>query len=158
MLLPLVSALVLALLLAGCGAGAGAAEGCAAPVEEELDPAVLLHVLPGSPVTYRTDPPTSGPHTGTAPRGALDEAIPGPVQVAVLERGDVLVQYDPGLGDDEIAFLHDLAGDRVVTAPNDALPAPVVATAWQWKLLCEGIDLDAIDRFVADRAGTVGGH
>lgn len=157
MLPALVLALVAGLVAAACGAGAAAA-GCAAPVEEELDPAVLLHVLPESPVTYRTDPPTSGPHTGTAPRGAVDEAIPGPVQVAVLERGDVLVQYDPGLGDDEVAFLRSLAGERVVTAPNAALPAPIVATAWQWKLQCEQIDLDAIDRFVADRAGAVGGH
>lgn len=141
-----------------CAGDAGAAEGCADPVEEELDPAVLLHVLPDSPVTYLTDPPTSGPHAGAAPRGAVDEVLPGAVQVAVLERGDVLVQYDPGLGEEAVAFLRDLAGDRVVTAPNDALPSPVVATAWRWKLLCDGIDLDALDRFTADRAGAVDGH
>jgi hypothetical protein len=151
------TALLLLAPVAACSAGGGEA-GCAAPVEEPLDPAVLLHVLPGSPVTYLTDPPTSGPHAGAAPSGDVDEALAGPVQVAVLERGDVLVQYSPELGDEEVAFLRDLAGDRVVTAPNDALPAAVVATAWQWKLVCEQIDLDAIDRFVADRAGAVDGH
>ncbi len=127
-------------------------------MQEEEDLASILHVLPDSQTAYTTDPPTSGPHASAAPTGAVDQPLPRPVQVAVLERGDVLVQYDPTLPAGDVAFLVDLGGDQVVVAPNDGLPAPVVATAWTWKLVCEGVDLDALDRFVADHAGTVTGH
>ena len=150
--------LVVALAFVGCSDDDGRTlrpapgDGCGAVVEEPLDPGSVQHLLPGAPETvYVTDPPTSGPHrTGGLPTGAVDQPLPRPVQVGVLEGGGIVVQYrDPA----DRAALASLAGDRVVVAPNPALPARVVATAWRHKLTCTGVDTDALRRFVDDRAG-----
>ncbi|HEX2038561.1 MAG TPA: EamA family transporter [Acidimicrobiales bacterium] len=144
------AAVVLMLLLVGCrgGAGPGGATACGAAVREPLDPAATRHVLPGAPEpTYATDPPTSGPHqAGPSPTGVVDEPLPRPVQVAVLEQGGVVVQYREA-GDR--AALAPLGGERVVVAPNPALPVRVVATAWRQKLACTSLDVDTLRAFIA---------
>ncbi len=131
------------------------------PVEEEpLDPNYLVHVLPGAPEPeYLTDPPTSGVHQPSPELGpVLDEPLPRPVQVGVLERGDVLVQHH-GLGGADVEALAALAGDGVVVAPSPDLDHAVVATAWVHKLACSGVDAEALSAFAADRVGQgPGGH
>jgi drug/metabolite transporter (DMT)-like permease len=138
--------------LVACDDGGGGA--CGPIRQEALDPGSLQHVLPGAEEpTYRSDPPTSGPHLpGPDLSGVVDEPIPPPVQVGILERGDVLVQHE-GLGDEDVAALEELAGDRVVVAPGTDLPAPVVATAWVHKRTCDAVDVDALREFVDERAG-----
>jgi hypothetical protein len=144
--------------LAACGGGSSSAS-CDQPVREELDPASLTHVIAADDARFRTNPPTSGPHVGTAaPTGALTESIPGAVQVAILEAGNVLVQYSPDLDAGGVEELRGLVADTVVVAPNAELPAPVVATAWTYKLSCEAVDLDAVGDFIDDHAGAVLGH
>ena len=157
-------ALLVVLLLAGCGGddgdtaggdGAEAATACGDPVEEAPDPASGVHVLPGGDEpTYATDPPTSGAHQAV---GELDsihgEPLSRPLQVGILESGRVLIQFRPDLDAAARTSLTELAGAQVVVAPNADLPAPVVATAWLHKLTCTGADLDALARFVDDRAG-----
>lgn len=157
--LPPVSALVLVGLLAAgalaaCGDGDGGSGACGPIRQEALDPASLQHVLPGGPApTYRTDPPTSGAHEpGPDAGGVLDEPLPAPVQVGILERGDVLIQHE-GLAAGDVDELAALAGDRVVVAPGDGLPAPVVATAWVHKRTCDEVDVDALREFVDERVG-----
>src|SRR5690606_18327470 len=119
-----------------CG-GDDASASCAQPVREELDPASLTHVIDPDDATFRTNPPTSGPHvSGAPPTGVLDEPIPGAVQVAILEGGGVLVQHRD-LSPADVEAVEALAGEDVVVAPNDDLPAPVVATAWTYKLSCD---------------------
>ena len=79
--------------LAACGGGSGSAA-CSVPVREELDPKSLLHVIDPATAVYTTDPPTSGPHLGApAPTGLVTSPMLPAVQVSILERGDVLVQY-----------------------------------------------------------------
>ena len=39
------------------------------------------------------------------------------------------------------------ANEKVVVAPHDSLPAPVVATAWLHKMLCEDADANALASF-----------
>jgi hypothetical protein len=165
-------ALVATLGATACGDGGGAAAPATSPpttappatsttapatcteVRERLDPASAQHLLPGAPEPrYLTDPPTSGAHAvGTLPTGALDAPIPRPVQVAILEAGGVIVQY-AGLPPADIERLRALAGGDVRVAPADRLPAPVVATAWTWKLTCSAVDPAALQRFVAAHAG-----
>lgn len=154
----LLAALAPVLVAVACSSDGGSgASGCAEPVQEPPDPGLLLHVLPDAEVQYSTNPPTSGPHlSGPLPTGVLYEEQPGPVQVAMLEQGWVLVQYDPSIDGAQKEFLEGLAGDQVVVAPNSTMDDPVVATAWRWKLSCESVDADALDRFIADRAGAVG--
>ena len=150
--LPMVPAAALLLvLLAGCRDAADdepREAACASVVREALDPASTRHVLPGAPEpTYATDPPTSGAHLGgPVPTGVLDEALPRPAQVAVLEQGGVVVQHrDPA----DRAALAPLGGDRVVVAPDPDLPVRVVATAWRHKLACTGLDVEALRSFIA---------
>jgi hypothetical protein len=105
-------------------------------------------------VEYTSDPPTSGPHqAGPAVQGVVDDAIPRPVQVGILEGGSVLLQHDPDLQGDDLADLEALGGPGVVVAPNPDLPALVVATAWTYKRTCDAVDVAALREFVEERSG-----
>lgn len=142
---------------AACGDD-NASASCAQPVREELDPGSLTHVIDPDDAKFRTNPPTSGPHvSGATPTGVLDEPIPGAVQVAILEGGGVLVQHRD-LSPADVDTVEALADDDVVVAPNPDLPAPVVATAWTYKLTCEAVDVDALRSFIDDHVGAFIGH
>ena len=146
--------------LAGCGASSDAAgDACGPDVRERLDPSSAVHLLPGAPEpAYLSDPPTSGPHrAGPLPAGVQAAPLDRPVQVQVLEAGKILLQYD-GLEGDEVSELEDLASDDVVVAPNQDLPARVVATAWGHKRTCERVEQPALADFVADHRGQGPGH
>ena len=130
-----------------------ASASCDAPVEDPLDPRSLQHALAGPPVSYTTEPPTSGPHQpGRLAGGVVAEPLPGPVQVGALEAGQVLVQHHD-LAPSELSRLEALAGPLVIVAPNPALPKTVVASAWRTRLLCREIDDSALARFIEDHAG-----
>ncbi|MEO7427926.1 MAG: DUF3105 domain-containing protein [Acidimicrobiales bacterium] len=140
---------------AACGAGSSGATACGPPVREHLDPAYLVHVLgDGADVHYRSDPPTSGPHKAGPPvSGVVDAPIARPVQVGILERGDILLQHDPGLAAAPLADLERLAGAGIVVAPNPELPDLIVATAWTYKQRCTSVDLEALRAFIRAHAG-----
>ncbi len=144
--------LAVALLAAACGEEEGA---CGPIRREALDPAYLVHVLGSeTAVQYTSDPPTSGPHQPTPDvSGVADEPIPPPVQVGILERGDILLQHDPGLPRDELDTLRSLARDGVVVAPNPDLPDPVVGTAWVHKRSCSSVDVEALQELIDERSG-----
>ena len=141
------------LTMTACGGGHHpAATGCGAPVNERLDPRSVIHLFPGAPEPrYLTDPPTSGPHQlGQPPVGVIFTPIPRPRQVAMLESGYVIVQHSGPAA----TGLAALAGPLVVVAPAvAALPAPVVATAWTWKLSCRSPDPAAIGAFIVAHKG-----
>lgn len=144
------------LVVAGaCGANDGPSAACGPTTREALDPAYLVHVLEDDAgIEYTSDPPTSGPHQpGPAAGGRLDEPITRPVQVGILERGDVLLQHDPDLPAADLEALRALAGDRVVVAPNPDLPDPVVATAWLFKRTCDAVEAPALQDFIDERVG-----
>ena len=151
-------ALVVGVALAGLGlAGCRGDDdrACGRITHEVLDPAYVVHVLGSdADVEYTSDPPTSGPHSLAPPvEGVVDESIARPVQVGILERGDVLVQHDPDLDAADVATLQELAGDGVVVAPNPDLPSPVVATAWLYKRTCDAVDLAALEEFIDQHQG-----
>lgn len=151
-------ALVLPLLIGlvgGCGDGGTAASGgCEPEQRERFDPASGTHVLVGAAEPgYRSDPPTSGPHEpGALLSGVRAEPLSRPAQVGQLEAGAVLVQHRD-LDPDALAELEALAGEGVVVVPNPDLPAPVVATAWLFKLTCATVDAAAIEAFVDAHLG-----
>lgn len=140
------------------GGTAATAGACAAAVEEPLAPDSLKHVLPGAPEpSYPADPPTSGPHrTGASGvTGAQSAPLDKATQVGILEEGGVLLQYRD-LSTDEQRRLERQAGGDVRVAPNPTLPAKVVATAWRHKMVCEGLDIEALKAFVRAHAGKAG--
>jgi hypothetical protein len=143
--------------VSACGGGGGDAA-CADEVHERLDPNSAQHLLPGAErPTYTSNPPTSGAHNvGSFPTGVLDTRIDEPVQVTLLEGGEVLLQYRPrDLRPSARDSLERLANrlPNVTVAPNPDLPAPVVATAWTYKQTCRGVDVDALRGFVRAHAG-----
>lgn len=156
--------IVALLLLVSCGGGPGstgpgpdAAGRCGPDTEEPLDPTSVQHLLPGAPEpAYTSDPPTSGAHLpGAAPAGAQDGPVSRPAQVALLEKGGVMVQYD-GVTGAALRRLRALAGREVVVAPNPRLDDAVVATAWRHRLACTGAvgaALDALEAFIDAHEG-----
>lgn len=149
---------VLAVVSTACGVGSGSGnEGsarCGPVTRERLDPSSPVHLLPGAPEPdYLSDPPTSGPHlSGRPPSGVSAEPLDRPTQVLVLEEGGVLIQHR-GLDEADAARVAELAGDRVVVAPNPDLPRSVVATAWLAKRTCDEVELPALRDFVEERLG-----
>lgn len=141
--------------LAGCGGDAGTAEGCGPILREALDSAYLVHLIDDSvPVAYTSDPPTSGPHKPSPPAtGVADQPLRRPVQVGILERGDVLLQYLPGLSAQDQATLEGMADAQTVVAPNPDLPSTIVATAWRSKRLCDSLVVEDLKEFVTQRSG-----
>jgi hypothetical protein len=143
---------------AACGSGSDGADaaGCDEEVAEPLDPASLAHVIAGTPEPrYLTDPPTSGAHV-MAPSVApvVDEPLPRPTQVGLLEQGGVLLQVGPALDDAEVAEVEALAGDGVTVAPlatgtGAQDDAAVIATAWRVSMRCAGVDADALAAFAS---------
>jgi hypothetical protein len=128
---------------------------CAPQVHEPIDSRSTQHLLPGVPdPAFSTDPPTSGPHRiGNHPSGVLLQPMARSIQVSLLERGLVLVQYK-GLRSADRTRAEHLSGPTVTVAPDPDLPAPVVVTAWTYKLTCQRLDVSAIRSFVKAHAGT----
>jgi hypothetical protein len=72
--------------------------------------------------------------------------------VGALEAGLVLIQYRD-LDSTGIATLSQLAGDKVVVAPNPDLPDRVVATAWLNKQVCSAVDVPELRGFIRNHQG-----
>jgi hypothetical protein len=146
------AALVLAPVLAACGSGSGSSGACGPIRREALDQRFLTHVLGDAHVEYTSHPPTSGPHQPTPELPpVITRQIAEPVQVGVLEAGDVLIQHRDDLSAKDRGVLEGLAGKGVHVAPNPDLPAAVVATAWLYKRTCSAVDADALREFVDER-------
>ena len=94
-----------------------------------------------SHVTYRTNPPTSGPHNpAPAPDRAYTVAPPAENYVHSLEHGRIELQYRPGAPTAVRAALRGVyEQDRrhVLLFPNNTgMKSLVAATAWKHRLAC----------------------
>lgn len=154
-----IAALVVAVLAVGWAGREGDGRGaCDRPVQDPLDARSLQHVLAGAPApSYATEPPTSGPHQSGRLAGVVGDPLSGPLQVGALEAGQVLLQHRD-LAPADRARLESLAGPLVIVAPNPALPAPVVASAWRTRQLCRTVDVESLGRFVRAHAGRDEAH
>ena len=158
---PLVGAVLAALLLTACSSTtSGAASACTRPTQHPLDPASAIHLLPGAPEpAYQTDPPTSGAHrlTGLAsiPRGLLTQPISKSLQVAALEKGTVIIQFDrtkPAALSEALAALA-VGQPLVALAPSASPTSAVAVTAWTWSMTCTTADAAAVGQFIHDHQG-----
>ena len=151
---PAIILLVVALVVvsaASCSSGGSSA--CGQAHTEPIDPNLRHVIASGAEPHYTTDPPTSGPHTpGALPGGVLKQPLARPSQVGALEAGLVLIQYRD-LDSTGIATLSQLAGDKVVVAPNPDLPDRVVATAWLNKQMCSAVDVPELRGFIRNHQG-----
>ena len=129
--------LVIAVLVAqsfGVGESAGQYRGPGSGVGE--------HIAEGTPITYPSYPPTSGPHW-PAPTtwGFHSEVVPDERAVHNLEHGGVVASYN-NIPPDSLAALQallstypkDTYGEvKLVIRPYDKIPVgTIVLTAWNW--------------------------
>ncbi len=102
------------------------------------------HVPPGMPgPRYNSNPPTSGPHAGTAGWGEQSGEIPHVNQVHNLEHGGVLIQYNCALDSlrdrcgqvrQELRAILRTAREeidaKIILAPYSRMDKPIALTAW----------------------------
>ncbi len=92
-------------------------------------------------VTYRTNPPTSGPHNpAPAPDQEYTTAPPKENYVHSLEHGRIELQYKPGSPPAVVNALRGVYGEsthHMLMFPNNTgMDYEVAATAWQHRLGC----------------------
>jgi hypothetical protein len=144
----------LGLLLSACGsAGAPTSSVCSNPTVEPLDSSSGLHVLRPDEVQFDDLTPTSGPHLPVGgPLGLSTVSLPPAQQLAVLERGSVLVSVDADATDVLNAATAEFA-DTTVLHAVEGLPSTIVATAWQSRVSCTDLDTEYLRWFIETQTG-----
>lgn len=112
------------------------------------------HLAPGERWAYRTDPPTSGPHSPDAvDPGFYTTPQPPERLVHSLEHGHIVIYYD----DPEPEALRTLQTwarmfngpwDGVVVVPRPGQGRAIILTAWTRRLRLEAFDADAAAAFI----------
>jgi uncharacterized protein DUF3105 len=168
------SAAVLALLLAeGCGGGSSSSS-APGPLPS-TDPACVMseagvpnevwaHVAEGTSVTYRSNPPASGPHYPVWARyEAFTTAVARPYWVHNLEHGAIVLLYRPDAPAAGVTALRDtfraLPNDpacghpRALLTPDPALPRAFAAVAADRMLVGDCVNAEAIRQFTQTYRG-----
>lgn len=136
-----------------------------APVGEQVpNMGANLHIQnPDDPLPtpYNSNPPTSGYHYGggTAPWGIHTQPIDDKLTVHNLEHGGVAIYYSQsaakGLVDQLATVARELQqrSPCIIMMPRapDQIDAPIVMTAWNWKLKLQEVDAKAIRSFFEAR-------
>ncbi len=106
---------------------------------------------------YSTAPPTSGPHSPSAPSWGEPGPLSEPSQVHALEHGGVLVQYNcPSSCPSLIRSLRIITRgyDRaVILAPYSRMDALIALTSWGQIDLLDEFDRERIKEFVSKNRG-----
>jgi hypothetical protein len=115
------------------------------------------------PAPFNSNPPTSGWHVGnqTAPWGIQNTQLDDKITVHNLEHGGIIVHYKASLNVNSVAELEVLARDLqrtnpcliLMPRPDDQMPAPVVATAWNHMLELQNVDSEKITGFFTALVG-----
>jgi hypothetical protein len=121
-----------------------------------------VHVAEGSPTTYRSNPPASGPHYPVWARyQEYGTAVPRGYWVHNLEHGAIVFLYrldtPPATVDALRNVYRGLSPDPVcghslaLMTPDPLLPRPIAAVAADWLLLADSVDPATLNAFVAAR-------
>ena len=128
------------------------------------------HVDPGTPLTYRNRPPSSGMHYGAVPQATdyrmYDQPISTGLWVHMLEHGSVVILYRPDLCDTAcIATLGDafdnaprhptLGVRKLAITPYTNMDHAVAVVAWGYVDEMDAIQVDK-DRILADYRSRLG--
>jgi putative peptide zinc metalloprotease protein len=104
-----------------------------------------------SPVSYGQTPPVGGNHAPVWQNcGFYAEPVRAENAVHSMEHGAVWITYRPGLPEERLEPLRELARvhDYVLASPYPDLPSPVVASAWGKQLRLDSAGDPRLDRFV----------
>lgn len=142
------------LVLTACGSTADPTSAvCSEPTGEPLDSSSGLHVLRPDDVQFDDLTPTSGPHVPVGgPLGLSSVSLPPAQQLAVLERGSVLISVAAD-APDVLQTVSTAFADTTVIHTIEALPSTIVATAWQTRVSCTDLDTDYLQWFIETRTG-----
>ena len=149
-------ALASALTIVSCGDDEQTIMGSADPDVETFPSEGQMHVPDGTPITYNTDPPTSGTHyPSPQPGGFYDTEIEAGYLVHSLEHGGVVIYYHaPALTTAQLDALRARAADhpgsisQVVVVPRNDPVYPVILTAWTHRLRLTSYAQNRIDDFI----------
>ena len=145
-----------ALAIVSCGDDEQTIMGPPDPEIETFPSEGQMHVSVGTPITYNTDPPTSGSHYPSAqPGGFYDTEIAAGYLVHSLEHGAVVIYYHaPALTTAQLDTLQSRAAahpgtfSQVVVVPRNDPVYPVILTAWTHSLRLPSYAQDRIDDFI----------
>ena len=148
----ILSVAALALVVAGCGSGSSVGGD---PMVETFPDEGAAHVPQDTPITYNTDPPTSGTHyPAPAAGGFYDAPIPAGNLVHTMEHGGIIIYYNPATvtaqQQAEIeAFLQPAIGEfsTVVAVPRNDPQFDIILTAWRTRLRLPDYDINRIRDF-----------
>ena len=144
-----------------CSADAGVC-GCGPGIDSPANEGGQ-HVAEPSTVSYRANPPASGPHwpMWQEPWGAYPMGLPRERWVHNLEHGGVALLYNCPTGcDDVVAQLTALRdstrpdrfnAQRILIVPDAVMPHRVAAVAWGWRWQGETVDAATVRCFIDAR-------
>lgn len=124
---------------------------------ERLPSEGTAHIPEGTVYTYRSFPPTSGPHyDGVAEPGFYPDRAPAAgYLVHNLEHGHVVIYYHPDrISPQDRAYLEELTRryrgtwDAVLAVPRRDPEYALILTAWQHRQRLRAFDRQAVDAFV----------
>lgn len=108
-----------------------------------------LHV--DGKVDYPQTPPVGGEHSPTwLTCGIYTLPVPNENAVHSLEHGVVWITYQPGLSEDEITTLSNIAlqSDHRILSPYPGIPSPIVVSAWGYQLQLQSADDPRLMEFI----------
>ncbi len=115
------------------------------------------HVTEGTPIAYKSYPPSSGTHYGTtADYGFTEQEVVEGKLVHSLEHGAVVLYYKPGLATDVIQKLRDAYTSlppakygkvKLVITPYSKLTVPIEMAAWGYVQPFPQFEYDKIRAF-----------
>jgi len=130
------------------------------------------HVTPCTPVTYGTNPPSSGQHYGVFPKfGVYEYAIPRGFWVHALEHGGAVVTYSCTDCESEVAQAIELvktqdvealccsggscdsATNRMLLTPDPGSPTRWAASAWGFTLTADCFEPEVFKNFADSYRG-----
>lgn len=134
--------------------GALSDEGTGLPaVGEEFADEGQTHVVVGTPVEYKTNPPTSGSHYAEPANWGVYQIAPDDRQlVHNLEHGGIWISYKPSIDADTKAKLEDIGRRNpgsVVVSPREGNDANIAVVSWRRKITMDAFDRDRIEQFIS---------
>ena len=105
------------------------------------------------PVTYKTNPPVSGPHDSEAADwGFYEQELPDTKAIHNLEHGGIWLSYQPdALTNDQKEELKELADkydQRLIVTPRTQNDSKIAIASWRRLEKTETLNLDTVNQFL----------
>jgi hypothetical protein len=110
------------------------------------------HIKQGEPVTYNSNPPTSGGHYATQRHwGVYEQKIADQGAIHNLEHGGIWIAYKPDLDPAQVKQLKEITvlyPKAVLMSPRPDNDAPIAIVSWGRLMKLDVVNRDAIIRYI----------